>query len=141
MTIIRNFLGCVQEMVWTGDRYGTPPPTHNYAEVPPTWFNVIDLRHGGCKSKFGRSDKDDRSAAAVPSPLTDHWGVPLSCKTNRSRTKYRLSFKTQQGMLSFPEYTDVSESQVFKPNSADLAAVQAASIGPHYILPTQRKAY
>ena len=128
-------------MVWDGDRYGTPPPTHNYAEVPPTWFNVIDMRSGGCKSRFGKRDRDDRSHATMPSSLKDHWGVPLSNKSSSSRTKYRLSFKTQQGMVSFPEYTAGRESQVFKPSASDLEAVKAASVRGHDILTTQRKAH
>ena len=126
---------------WCSGRYGTPPPTHNYAEVAPTIFNVPDMRSGGCNSRFGKADARKGDSVAADLPLKDHWDLPLSDQTKRYHTRYRVSFKTQQGTVSFPEYTEGRESKVFKPNSADLAAVQAASIGPHYILPTRRKAY
>ena len=128
---------------WCQGRYATPlPPTHNYAEVAPTWFKVPDMRAGGCSSRFGRKDTRKGTGATVDSPLTDGWKVPLSAKTNSSRTKYRTKYNTQQGPVFIPEYTADSEvNRVFKPNSADLAAVQAASIGPHHILPTRRRAY
>ena len=128
---------------WCSGRYSTPPPTHNYAEVPQTRFNVPDMSAGGCKSKFGKGDKrgSGGDSVAVDCPLKDSWGVPLSKKTASSRTKYRVKFQTQQGTVSFPEYSGGRESQVFNPTTSDLQAVQAASIGPHHILPTQRKAY
>jgi hypothetical protein len=77
--------------------------------------------------------------ARIDAPLKDHWEIPESHATVKSRTRYQVYRKTQQGVVSFAEYTDGKEKQLFKPNTADLQAVHAALVGPHTILPTARK--
>ena len=119
------------------DRYtSTPPPTHNYAEVPRNNFNLMDMQTGGCiDDKRGKT-----KVATIDSPLTDHWNVPESLCTVKSRTKYRVSRKTPQGLVSFPEYSSSKEDHhLFKPNTADMQAVHAALVRQHSILPTSRK--
>ena len=118
------------------DRYtSTPPPTHNYAELPRHNFNLMDMRTGGCiDGKRGKTN-----GVRIDSPLKDHWNIPESQVTVKSRTKYQAYRKTQQGVVSFAEYTDGKEKQLFKPNTADLQAVHAALVGPHTILPITRK--